>query len=80
MKLSALMISAAALAAVCGGSALAQTTAPATMQPIPNPPETAATAHGHMGKHHAKHHRMHAKADKAADTKADSTATAPPTK
>jgi hypothetical protein len=70
MKLSALTVSAAALALVCGGSALAQATAPVTMQPVPNPPEKAAMTGGHMGKHH-KHHAMHhAKADKTADAKA----------
>jgi hypothetical protein len=73
MKFSALTISAAALALVCGGSALAQATAPVTMQPIPNPPEAAKPAH--MAKHHK--HAMHAKA-KAADTKTDSAA--PPAK
>ena len=70
MKLSALTISAAALAVVCGGSALAQATAPVTMQPVPNPPEKPAM---HSGKHHAKHH---AKAAKAPEAKAD-TATPP---
>lgn len=71
MKLSALTIAAAALAMVSGGSALAQaTSAPVTMQPIPNPPEAAKPAH--IGRHH-KHHAMHAKA-KAADTKTDSAA------
>jgi hypothetical protein len=76
MKLSALTISAAALAMVCGGSALAQATAPVTMQPVPNPPETATP---HMAKHHAKHHAMHhAKAETKADTTADKAA--PPAK
>lgn len=74
MKFSALTIAAAALAVVYSGSALAQASAPVTMQPIPNPPETAKPAH--MGKHH-KHHAMHAKA-KAPEAKTD--ATAPQTK
>jgi len=67
MKLSTLTISAALLALVSGGSALAQATAPVTMQPIPNPPEKAAS----HSKHHAKHH---AKAEKTADTKTDTPA------
>jgi hypothetical protein len=75
MKFSALTISAAALAVVYGGSALAQASAPVTMQPVPNPPETAKPAH--MGKHH-KQHAMHAKAK--ADAKAADTSTTPPTK
>jgi hypothetical protein len=74
MKRLALTISAAALAMVCGGSALAQSTAPVTMQPIPNPPETAKAAHG--GKHHAKHHAK--AAAKAPDATTD--AAAPPSK
>jgi hypothetical protein len=57
MKLSALAIAATALLATAlaasGGGALAQATPPVTMQPIPNPPETAKP-HGHMGKHHKK--------------------------
>jgi hypothetical protein len=75
MKLLALTISAAALAVVCGGSALAQSTAPVTMQPVPNPPEAAKPAH--MAKHHARHAKA-AKADKAAEAKTDSAA--PPAK
>jgi hypothetical protein len=74
MRLSTLTISAALLALVSGGSALAQATAPVTMQPIPNPPEKAT---GHASKHHAKHH---AKAAKSADTKSDAPAAAPETK
>jgi hypothetical protein len=68
MKLSALTISAAALAMVYGGSAIAQASAPVTMQPVPNPPEKASA---HASKHHAKHH---AKADKTADSKTDAPA------
>ena len=76
MKLSSLTISAAAMAMVYGASALAQTAAPVTMQPIPNPPETAKA--GHTGKHHSKHHAKATKAPKA-EEKTDSTAP-PPTK
>jgi hypothetical protein len=66
-----LTISATALAMAWGGSALAQaTSAPVTMQPIPNPPEAAKM---HSAKHHAKHH---AKAAKAADATTDSAAPA----
>jgi hypothetical protein len=74
MKRLALTISAAALAMVCGGSALAQSTAPVTMQPIPNPPEKAKPA----GKHHARHHAKAAKAAKAPEATTD--AAAPPAK
>jgi hypothetical protein len=74
MKFSALTTLAAALAVVYSGSALAQASAPVTMQPVPNPPETAKPAH--MGKHHK--HAMHAKAK--ADAKTADTSTAPQTK
>jgi hypothetical protein len=74
MKLSALAISAAALAAVYGGSALGQATAPVTMQPIPNPPEKAKPAH--MAKHRKHHASAKATADKAdAADKTDTAAT-----
>jgi hypothetical protein len=74
MKRLALTISAAALAMVCGGSALAQSTAPVTMQPIPNPPEKAKATRS--GKHHAKHH---AKAE-AKTPEATPDSSAPPAK
>ncbi|HWE99210.1 MAG TPA: hypothetical protein VG248_05385 [Caulobacteraceae bacterium] len=73
---AAMILAAGAVA----GSAMAQANAPqTTMQPVPNPPEKVAMAHG--GKHHhhmamrhhhmAKHHHHHmAKADKAADAAA----------
>ncbi len=54
MKFSALGIAAVALATLYGGSVLAQSAAPVTMQPIANPPEKAAKPHAHKGKHHAK--------------------------
>lgn len=70
MKLSALMITVAAMAALSGGAALADaTTPPVTMQPIPNPPEKA------MPMKTSKHHKSH-KAAKPAEAKTD-TAAAP---
>jgi len=53
MKFSALAIAAVAAASLCGGSVLAQT-APATMQPVPNPPEKAMKHHAHKAMHHKK--------------------------
>jgi hypothetical protein len=54
MKFLALAITAAALATLGGGSALAQAMSPpVTMQPIPNPPEKMK-AHGHKAKAHKK--------------------------
>jgi hypothetical protein len=60
MKLTALTAMAAGV--LVAGAAVAQSMGPpATMQPIPNPPET-----GHKSAHHgaAKHHAMHHKAAK----------------
>jgi hypothetical protein len=52
MKLPAIAVATFAVAALVGGTAAAQV----TMQPIPNPPETAKP---HMaGKHHHHHHMM----------------------
>ena len=75
MKLQALAATLLATMAL-GGSALAQ----ATMQPIPNPPEKAMSATGHMHKHMKKHHSMktHMKAKAAADTSATPAATPAP--
>jgi hypothetical protein len=65
MKLTALTVMTAV--AMIAGAAVAQGSAPVTMQPIPNPPEGAAKHHM-MAKHHAmaKHHKMAAKADAGA--------------
>jgi hypothetical protein len=70
MKLTAL--TAIIATALVAGAAVAQDMAPAaTMQPIPNPPESAGDHHGMhhmMAKHHKmmKHHKMAKAADKAA--------------
>jgi hypothetical protein len=58
MKRTALVMAAFAVAMAGFGAALADV-APATMQPIANPPEKPMKSHGHMAKHHkhmAKHH------------------------
>jgi hypothetical protein len=53
MKLPAIAVTALAISALVGGTALAQV----TMQPIPNPPEKSM---GHaMGKHHHWHGKHH---------------------
>lgn len=67
------------------GSGSVATAPPATMQPIPNPPEKASAAHGakhgtHHAKHHAKKHSMKkskAKASTAASTEAPAATPAP---
>jgi len=75
MKLSALMITVAAMAALSGGAALADaTTPPVTMQPIPNPPEKA------MAPKASKHHKSHKAAAKPAEAKTDATTPAPDAK
>ncbi len=66
MKLPAIAVATFAVTALVGGTAAAQV----TMQPIPNPPETAKMAHKggkhHHGKHHMpKHHHAKAEAAKA---------------
>lgn len=55
MKLPALAVATLAIAALAGGTAIAQV----TMQPIPNPPEKAAPHHHwHSHRHwHAHYHR-----------------------
>jgi len=67
MKFSTLAVAALAVTALAGGAAVAQDAPPApgpaaTMQPIPNPPETGkdmAMGHRHH-MHHARHHMHHA--------------------
>jgi nitrate reductase cytochrome c-type subunit len=66
MKLTTLTVLFAATS--LAGAAVAQDMAPAaTMQPIPNPPESAST-------HHAAHHMKH----KAKKAKAAAAVAAPP--
>ena len=54
MKLPGIAVTALAITALVGGTAVAQV----TMQPIPNPPEKPM-AMGHHGHHHGKHHGRH---------------------
>ncbi|HEX4178115.1 MAG TPA: hypothetical protein VHY57_06735, partial [Rhizomicrobium sp.] len=76
MKFSA--IAAIMAAAAFAGAAVAQDTAPqATMQPVPNPPESAGSSHHGMHHKMSKHH-MSAKHHKSSKAKSDTEATPAP--
>jgi hypothetical protein len=76
MRLSALAVTVFAATALVGGTAAAQ----ATMQPIPNPPETHMMAH-HMSHHMMmKHHHMMMKHHHMMMKHHDAAAAAPETK
>jgi hypothetical protein len=76
MKLPALAVAAFTVAAFIGGTAAAQMAPAATMQPIPNPPESSKSmahhgkTHHHMHVHHHVHVHHHMKAAPKADTAA----------
>ncbi|MBV8683437.1 MAG: hypothetical protein JO111_11215 [Caulobacteraceae bacterium] len=76
MKFSAIAAMTAAVA--FAGAAAAQELAPqATMQPIPNPPESGASSH-HGGHHKAgKHHHASAKSKKSSASTEAAPAAAP---
>jgi hypothetical protein len=61
MKLPGIAVTALAISALVGGTAVAQV----TMQPIPNPPGKEKPMGGHhhwrhhKGRHHGRHHHHH---------------------
>ena len=76
MKFSA--IAAMMAAAAFAGAAAAQDIAPqATMQPVPNPPESGASSHHGAHNKGAKHHKTAAKHHKASTSTEAAPAAAP---